>query len=60
MTDDNIIDFAARGEKHRTRREQDAREARAEGLRHRFEAALPDKPRPVKDYFKKKKARKKR
>lgn len=60
MADTRVIDFAKAGSKHREKREHEEKEGRAEAMRDRFTKALPDKPRPVKDYFKKKKASKKR
>lgn len=60
MSDSNLVDFSAAGHKHRARKELDRKENRVEAIRERFAAALPDKPRPVKDYFKKKRAKKKR
>jgi len=60
MGDNKVIDFTAAGAKHLQRREQEQKEDRAESMRERFAAALPDKPKPVKDYFKKKRDKKKR
>lgn len=56
MSDGKVVDFAAAGDKHRHKR----KENRVEAMRERFTAALPDKPTPVKDYFKKKRAKNKR
>ncbi len=60
MSDNKVIDFAAAGTRHAQRRVHEQKESRAESMRERFAAALPDKPRPVKEYFKKKRAKKKR
>ncbi len=60
LADTKVIDFATAGNKHREKREHEDKESRAEAIRNRFAKALPDKPKPVKDYFKKKKAKKKR
>lgn len=60
MGDKKVIDFAAAGARHAQQREHQQKENRAEAMRERFAAALPDKPRPVKEYFKKKRAKKKR
>ncbi|MBA4501831.1 tRNA (uracil-5-)-methyltransferase [Marinobacterium marinum] len=60
MSDDNVVDFAAAGTRHLQRRQQEQKEERVDAMRARFAAALPDKPTPVKDYFKKKRKQKKR
>ncbi|MBR9829535.1 MAG: tRNA (uracil-5-)-methyltransferase [Oceanospirillales bacterium] len=60
MSDGKVVDFAAAGDKHRHKRQHERKESRVETMRERFTAALPDKPTPVKDYFKKKRAKKKR
>ena len=60
MTETNVVDFLKAGGKHRSQRAEQLKENRAQSLRERFESALPDKPTPVKDYFKKKRSRKKR
>ncbi|GAA0685107.1 hypothetical protein GCM10009104_08290 [Marinobacterium maritimum] len=59
MTDLKIVDFREAGDKHRHRRQHEQKEGRVDALRERFAAALPSKPTPVKDYFKKKRAKKK-
>jgi hypothetical protein len=55
-----VVDFRQAGEKHRHARMHDEKEAKVEAMRERFAAALPDKKTPVKDYLKKKRAKKKR
>ncbi|PIQ38995.1 MAG: tRNA (uracil-5-)-methyltransferase [Thalassolituus sp. CG17_big_fil_post_rev_8_21_14_2_50_53_8] len=55
-----MVDFRQAGEKHRHARMHDEKEAKVEAMRERFAAALPDKKTPVKDYLKKKRAKKKR
>lgn len=60
MADSKVVDFAKAGEKHRHNRMNDEKEAKVESMRQRFAQALPDKPTPVKDYLRKKKAKKKR
>ncbi|WP_221798197.1 tRNA (uracil-5-)-methyltransferase [Oceanobacter mangrovi] len=60
MADDNVVDFAAAGEKHRHERMHREKEAKVEDIRQRFALALPDRKTPVKDYLKKKRAKKKR
>lgn len=60
MSDNKVIDFASAGARHLQRREHEQKEDRAESMRERFAAALPDKPKPIKDYFKKKRDKKKR
>lgn len=59
MSDQKVIDFSAAGDKHRHRKEHEQKEGRVEAMRERFAAALPSKPTPVKDYFRKKRAKKK-
>ena len=59
-TDTTVVDFTRVADKHRHERRNDEKDAKAEAMRQRFAAAFPDKPTPVKDYLKKKKARKKR
>lgn len=60
MSEEKVIDFASAGDKHRHNRANDEKDAKAEALRQRFAQALPDKPTPVKDYLKRKRAKKKR
>ena len=60
MSEQKVIDFASAGDKHRHNRVNDEKDAKAEALRQRFAQALPDKPTPVKDYLKRKRAKKKR
>jgi len=60
MSDSKVVDFARAGSKFRHAREHEQKEARVEALRERFAQALPDKPTPVKDYLKKKRAKKKK
>ncbi|MBE0481884.1 MAG: tRNA (uracil-5-)-methyltransferase [Bacterioplanes sp.] len=57
---DNLVDFQQAAEKHRHRREHEQKEANVEAIRQRFAHALPSKATPVKDYLKKKRAKKKR
>ncbi len=59
-TDTTVVDFTRAAGKHRQQRLNDEKDAKAEAMRQRFAAALPDKPRPVKDYLNKKRAKKKR
>ncbi len=59
-TDTTVVDFTRAAGKHRHQRLNDEKDAKADAMRQRFEAAFPDKPRPVKEYLKKKKASKKR
>ncbi|MCY0964567.1 tRNA (uracil-5-)-methyltransferase [Parathalassolituus penaei] len=56
---DKVIDFAKAGERHRHSRMHREKEEKVDELRERFAAALPDRKTPVKDYLRKKKARKK-
>lgn len=55
-----VVDFQKAGEKHREERSHREKEAKVDAIRERFAAALPEKKRPVRDYLKKKKAKKKR
>ena len=48
------------GEKHRAERSHKNKEEKVEEMRKRFEGALPTKKTPVKDFLRKKKAKKKR
>ena len=56
---DNVVDFERGGERFRHARMHREKEARVEDMKERFEAALPTRKTPVKDYFRKKKSRKK-
>lgn len=55
-----VIDFTQASEKHKAEREHQRKESKVEEMQARFKAALPDKKTPVKDYLKKKRAKKKR
>ena len=55
-----VVDFSSASEKHRLEKDHQRREGKVELLKQRFEKALPGRKTPVKDYLKKKKARKKR
>lgn len=54
----NVIDFSQASAKHKHQREHEDKEAKYAEMKERFEAALPNKKTPVKDYFKKKRAKK--
>ncbi|MDO6683203.1 MULTISPECIES: tRNA (uracil-5-)-methyltransferase [unclassified Oceanobacter] len=60
MASETVVDFAAASEKHRHQRDHRDKEARVEAIRERFEQALPTRKTPVKDYLRKKRAKKKR
>ncbi|KZZ03157.1 MAG: tRNA (uracil-5-)-methyltransferase [Thalassolituus maritimus] len=60
MADSKVVDFAKAGEKHRAERSHKGKEEKVEEMRKRFEGALPTKKTPVKDFLRKKKAKKKR
>ncbi|WP_028294120.1 hypothetical protein [Oceanobacter kriegii] len=60
MSDKNVVDFATAGARHKHERMHRDKEEKVESLRERFEQALPDKKTPVKDYLRKKRAKKKR
>jgi len=60
MTDNRVVDFNEAGDRCRQEKRHQQKGSRVESMRKRFAAALPDKPTPVKDYFKKKRAGKKR
>lgn len=53
-----VIDFSKASEKHKHKREHDDKEAKYAEMKQRFSAALPEKKTPVKDYLKKKRAKK--
>lgn len=59
MTDKNVVDFNKATDKLKHKRVLDEKEAKVAEMRQRFANALPDKPTPVKDYLKKKRAKKK-
>jgi len=59
LADSKVVDFAKAGEKHRAERTHKDKEEKVEEMRKRFEGALPTKKTPVRDYMRKKKARKK-
>ena len=59
MTDKNVVDFTKASDKLKHKRVLDDKEAKIADMRQRFANALPDKPTPVKDYLKKKRAKKK-
>jgi hypothetical protein len=55
MADENVVDFAnAKWAKDLERKDE-----KVQDMRERFAAALPDKKHPVKDFLRKKKAKKK-
>lgn len=55
MADENVVDFAnAKWAKDLERKDE-----KVQDMRKRFAAALPDKKTPVKDFLRKKKAKKK-
>ncbi|MEC8442720.1 MAG: tRNA (uracil-5-)-methyltransferase [Pseudomonadota bacterium] len=60
MSDDNVVDFAKASDKHRAERSHKEKEEKVDALRQRFEGALPTRKTPVKDFLRKKKAKKKR
>lgn len=60
LADSKVVDFAKAGEKHRADRAHKDKEEKVEEMRKRFEGALPTKKTPVKDFLRKKKAKKKR
>ncbi|MFK4753753.1 tRNA (uracil-5-)-methyltransferase [Oceanobacter antarcticus] len=60
MANDTVVDFASASAKHRHERSHRDKEARVESIRERFEQALPNRKTPVKDYLRKKRAKKKR
>ncbi len=57
---DKVIDFSKASEEYRKDREHRDKEEKVEAMKARFTNALPDKPRPVRDYLRKKRAKKKR
>ncbi|MEC9256802.1 MAG: tRNA (uracil-5-)-methyltransferase [Pseudomonadota bacterium] len=60
LADSKVVDFAKAGEKHRAERSHKGKEDKVDEMRKRFEGALPTKKTPVKDFLRKKKAKKKR
>jgi hypothetical protein len=55
-----VIDFARAGARLQHQRSHREKEAKVEAIRERFEAALPGRKTPVKDYLRKKRDKKKR
>lgn len=61
MTDEeNVVDFSQASEKHRHEKTHQEKEEKVEHMRARFAKALPDKPRPVREYLRRKRSKKKR
>ena len=56
---EQVIDFGKASEKHKHKRLNDDKDASMEAMQARFTAAFPEKKTPVKDYLKKKRAKKK-
>lgn len=56
----SVVDFASASKKFKQDREHERKEAKVDEMKARFSHALPDKNTPVKDFLRKKKARKKR
>jgi len=56
----SVVDFASASRKFKQDREHDRKEAKVDEMKARFSIALPDKKTPVKDFLRKKKAKKKR
>ena len=56
----SVVDFASASRKFKHDREHDRKEAKVDEMKARFSNALPDKKTPVKDFLRKKKAKKKR
>jgi hypothetical protein len=54
-----VVDFNKASEKHRTEKSHRDKEEKVDEMRKRFEGALPAKKTPVKDFLRKKKAKKK-
>lgn len=55
-----VVDFASASRRFKQDREHDRKEAKVDELKARFSMALPEKKTPVKDFLRKKKAKKKR
>lgn len=58
MNDDSVVDFAQASAKWRLKKIQDEKDAKAADMRARFAQAIPEKKKPVKAYFNKKKNKK--
>jgi len=56
----DVVDFAAASEKHRAERKHQQREEKVDAIRQQFERAFSEPKKPVKEYLRKKKAKKKR
>lgn len=59
-SESTVVDFASASSRFKKDKDHDRKDAKVEEMRERFKAALPDKKTPVKDFLKKKKAKKKR
>lgn len=57
---ENVVDFDSAADKHRDERSHREKEEKVNEMRARFKKALPDKPRPVKEYLNRKRRKKKR
>jgi len=60
QNDSSVVDFASASRKFKQDREHDRKEAKVDEIKARFSSALPEKKTPVKDFLRKKKAKKKR
>jgi len=58
MAGEQVVDFTKAVEKHRHKRMNDEKDAKFDEMRARFESVFPTKATPVKDYLKKKRAKK--
>lgn len=57
---ENVVDFDLAAGKHRDERSHREKEEKVKDMQARFKKALPDKPRPVKEYLNRKRRKKKR
>jgi len=55
-----VVEFGKASEKYRDQKRHQAKEDKVADIRQQFEKAMPTKPTPVKDYLKKKRAKKKK
>jgi hypothetical protein len=58
MSDSNVVPLQKRRPALQQEKEHQRKEKKVAEMRQRFAKALPDKPTPVKDYLKKKRAKK--
>ena len=59
MSDSNVVSLQSHRQAVQQERDHQRKEKKVEEMQQRFARALPDKPKPVRDYLNKKRSRKK-